>query len=88
MKLTTTHHLGQQPGRARLGAFDLVRRSTLSAGARGTWYAAGWPLCPSDPTVAAPNSLAKGDMGFGTGDGVKGTKAITHLSRHLGVRTT
>ena len=87
MKLMTTHQLGQQPGRARLGAFDRVRPTAFATASRANAYGTAWPVCPSN-LAAAPMSLATGTTGTGTGTGVKGIKAIAHPSRHLGVRTT
>ncbi len=83
MKLTTMHHLGRRPGRARLGACGHLRTNPTPAVAfcTGNWTGS-WQQ--TAPTPAAPATLTMGYVG--TTDA--GNGSIKPTTRHLGTRST
>jgi hypothetical protein len=97
MNPTMTQHLGQQPGRARLGAADRWYRipspavapaaCPVAAGACGA-DAAGWRREATVPTtdgIAVVANAAGHGMGTTTGLGFRSNK---RTARHLGTRST
>jgi hypothetical protein len=97
MNPTMTQHLGQQPGRARLGAADRWYRIPSAAVApvacpaadvaRGA-DAAGWCREASVPTTDGTANVANAaGHGMGSTTGL-GFRSIKRTARHLATRST
>ncbi len=88
MNPTTLQHLGQQPGRARLGAFVPCCRPRVAASHRGSWRVA--VAAPSHVPTGVANAAGNADMGYmGTTDTTGlGFGLIKPTARPLGTRST
>ncbi len=91
----TTHHLGQRPGRARLGAFGRGTQGgtgttctralcVVAGGMAGTTDPADWRT-PAYPVFTATSMLTLATSGTAH---AKGRNSIKRTARHLGTRST
>ena len=83
MKLMTTHHLGQQPGRARRGACGHLPTSGHAMMRAAAW-AGNWRN-PADAAVCPMNATTGAYVGFTTFEQIG---SIKRPARHLGTRST
>ena len=84
----TTQELGQQPGRARLGAFAACCRPRAAASHRGSWRVA--VAVPSHVATGVANAAGNADMGYmgATDTTGLGFGLIKPTARPLGTRST
>ena len=91
----TTHHLGQQPGRARLGAFGrgaqggtgthcARTRCAVAGGMAVTADSAAWRT-PASPVFSSTSSETLATSGTAH---AMGLNLIKRTARHLGTRST
>ena len=84
MKLMTTHHLGQQPGRARLGACGHLPTTPGGAPVRAAAWAGNWRN-PADAAVCPMNATTGAYVGLTTFEHIG---SIKRPARHLRTRST
>ena len=81
MKMTTTHHTGQQPGRARHGACGHLPTTAYT---RADMWAGNWRN-PADAVACPMNATTGAYVGITTFEQLGSTK---RPARHLGTRST